>query len=132
MTSEYSHALAEFTFTNPNTRNQTMFHATFDKPEIEFICNHDAILRLKIKKGYYRLDYSKSSNMNYSDKYVDICTGFETYHRSFYRDRVQSLANIGLSFRVSFDTRGLRGKDSKIGNGQNLVQLIILNLPSAF
>ena len=41
-----------------------MFHATFGKPEIEFICNHDAILRLKIKKGYYRLDYSKSSAMN--------------------------------------------------------------------
>lgn len=69
--SEYSHALAEFTFTNPYSRNQTMFHATFGKPEIEFICNHDAILRLKIRKGYYRLDYSKSSAMNYSDKYVN-------------------------------------------------------------
>ena len=43
---------------------------------------------------------------------------------------MQSLANIELSFRVSFDTRSLRGKDSKIGNGQNLVQLIVLNLPS--
>ena len=73
---EYSHALAEFTFTNPYSRNQTMFHATFGKPEIEFICNHDAILRLKIKKGYYRLDYSKSSAMNYSDKCVNTSAIF--------------------------------------------------------
>ncbi|KZT65463.1 hypothetical protein DAEQUDRAFT_524238 [Daedalea quercina L-15889] len=111
---KYSHALAEFTYVPPYSRNQTMFHATFDKPHLEFICNHDAILRLKIKKGYYRLDYSRSSAMNYSDK-----------------DRVQSLSHVELSFRVSFDTRSLRGKDSKIGNGQNLVQLIVLNLPNA-
>ncbi|KZT64494.1 hypothetical protein DAEQUDRAFT_678489 [Daedalea quercina L-15889] len=111
---KYSHALAEFTYSLPYSRNQTMFHATFDKPHLEFICNHDAILRLKINKGYYRLDYSKSSGMNYSE-----------------RDRVQSLENVELAFRVSFDNRSLRGKDSKIGNGQNLVQLIVLNLPKA-
>ncbi|TFY68932.1 hypothetical protein EVJ58_g722 [Rhodofomes roseus] len=111
---KYSHGLAEYSYVPPYSRNQTMFHATFGKPHLEFICNHDAILRLKIKKGYYRLDYSKSSGMNYSDK-----------------DRVQSLANVEIAFRISFDTRSLRGKDSKIGNGQNLVQLITLNLPKA-
>ncbi len=66
---EYSHALAEYAFVDPNTKGrQTLFQANFDKPLLEFICNHDAILRLKISKGYYRLDYTKSSSMTYSEK----------------------------------------------------------------
>lgn len=45
-----------------------MFKATFDKPSVEFICNHDAVLRLKIHKGFYRLDYTKAFNMTYAEK----------------------------------------------------------------
>ncbi|CCM01094.1 uncharacterized protein FIBRA_03142 [Fibroporia radiculosa] len=88
-----------------------MFQADFEKPKLEFICNHDAILRLKIKKGLYRLDYNKATNMSYSEK-----------------DRLQVLTNVELAFRVGFETRELRGKDTKIGNGQNLIQLVVFDL----
>ncbi|KZT11520.1 uncharacterized protein LAESUDRAFT_274940 [Laetiporus sulphureus 93-53] len=112
---KYSHALAEYAFVDPNTKGrQTLFQANFDKPLLEFICNHDAILRLKISKGYYRLDYTRSSSMTYSEK-----------------DRMQSLSELEVSFRVPFDTRCLKGKDTKIGNGQNLIELIVLNLQKA-
>lgn len=67
-TSEYQHALANFTFTDQYAPNKTMFGATFDQPEIKFICDHDAILHLKVKNCSYRLDYSKSSTMKYSGK----------------------------------------------------------------
>lgn len=63
-----SYALAEFIYTPPNARREVYFKANFDKPRLEFICNHDALLRLIIKDGHYRLNYSAASPMNYSDK----------------------------------------------------------------
>ena len=39
-------------------------YATFGKPEIRFICNHDAVLFLTIQKGHANLDYSKVASGN--------------------------------------------------------------------
>ncbi|OSX64959.1 hypothetical protein POSPLADRAFT_1044390 [Postia placenta MAD-698-R-SB12] len=112
---KYSHALAEYSYIDPDSRGlHTMFKATFDKPSVEFICNHDAVLRLKIHKGFYRLDYTKASNMTYAEK-----------------DRIQSLHEVDLAFRVPYDIHGLRGKDHKIGNGQNVIKMVILDLLKA-
>lgn len=38
-----------------------LFHASFGKPSIDFICNHDAILRLNISEGHYNTDFQKAS-----------------------------------------------------------------------
>ncbi|CCM02877.1 uncharacterized protein FIBRA_04991 [Fibroporia radiculosa] len=112
---KYSHALADFSFVDPYIKgHHTMFQANFGKPRLEFICNHDAVLHLTITKGYYRLDYNRSSTMAYAEK-----------------DRLQILSDVEVAFRVGFSTRELRGKDSSIGNGQNLIQLIVLDLLKA-
>ncbi|PCH38353.1 hypothetical protein WOLCODRAFT_115316 [Wolfiporia cocos MD-104 SS10] len=111
----YSHALAEYAYIDPHSKgHHKMFQASFDKPQLEFICNHDAILRLRIKKGYYRLDYTKASSVTYSDK-----------------DRLQMFSDAELAYRIPFDQRSIAGKDSKIGNHANLIQLIVLNLTKA-
>lgn len=36
-----------------------MFYASFDRPRIEFICNHDAIIHLTLKEGHYNTDFAK-------------------------------------------------------------------------
>ncbi|PCH40165.1 hypothetical protein WOLCODRAFT_68457 [Wolfiporia cocos MD-104 SS10] len=109
---KYSHALAEYSFSEPHSKGQySLFQASFGTPRLEFICNHDAVLVLKINNGHYNVHYSKASPVPYRD---------------------QSLTDVELSFRVSFDKRSITGKDSKIGNGQTLIQLIVLNLPKAY
>lgn len=48
----------------------------------------------------------------------------------FLSDRIQSISDVEIVCRVGFEVRGIRGKDSKIGNGQNLIQMIVLDLQS--
>ena len=62
--SEYSFALAEFYFGKHRGRGQAaktdmLFYASFGKPSIDFICNHDAILRVNLAEGHYNTDYLK-------------------------------------------------------------------------
>lgn len=54
-----------------------------------------------------------------------MCTYFACH-----RDRIQSLHEVDLAFRVPYDIHGLRGKDHKIGNGQNVIKMVILDLLS--
>lgn len=54
------YALAEFTVYKPSHGSvDTAFHATFDNPRLEFICDHDVILHLKLKTGHLILDSSR-------------------------------------------------------------------------
>ena len=48
-----------------------MFYTSFGKPKLEFICNHDAILRLTLKEGHYNTEFSKG-NANPAIMFVDL------------------------------------------------------------
>ncbi|KZT65461.1 hypothetical protein DAEQUDRAFT_676750 [Daedalea quercina L-15889] len=109
--SSYSHALAGFTY---SSKKQTLFRATFDKPRLEFICNHDAILRLKIKSATYRLDVVNNSVINHSG-----------------RDDLQVPADKEVVFRIPFTSRNLDGAVLKHNHGQNPLQVIILDMTKA-
>ncbi|OCH91887.1 hypothetical protein OBBRIDRAFT_727931 [Obba rivulosa] len=110
----YAHALAGFDYGRFRGElidyEEMMFHAEFAKPHLEFICNHDVILHLKIKKGRYYLDHSKLV-------YVS--------------DRCVLVFDVDISFRIPFETRKLSGRDSKIGNGANQIRFVILDLQKA-
>ncbi|PCH38342.1 hypothetical protein WOLCODRAFT_149281 [Wolfiporia cocos MD-104 SS10] len=112
---KYSHALAQYSYTEPYSKGQYgTFHATFDKPHIMFICNHDAILHLKIRTCQYHLDYTKPATSSY-----------------LARDRIQNLEDLELAYRIPFDMRRITGKDSMIGIEQNLIQLVVFNMTNA-
>ena len=60
-------ALAEYFYgkhslTSPSPQDM-MFHARFDEPELNILCNHDALFKIKIKDGHYNTDYSRSAEM---------------------------------------------------------------------
>ena len=38
-----------------------LFYASFGRPSIDFICNHDLVLRLYLSEGHYNTDYQKAS-----------------------------------------------------------------------
>lgn len=71
--SGYTHALAQFYFGKYRSKNvvnpktDAMFFASFGVPRLDFICNHDAILRIKINEGHYHLDHTKT--LTYADRY---------------------------------------------------------------
>ena len=63
---EYSFALAEFYYGKHRGRGQAakadmLFHASFGRPSIDFVCNHDLVLRLSLAEGHYNTDYQKAS-----------------------------------------------------------------------
>lgn len=44
------------------TKADMMFHASFGKPRIEFICNHDALIHLTLKEGHYNTEFAKADS----------------------------------------------------------------------
>ncbi|EMD37679.1 hypothetical protein CERSUDRAFT_105605 [Gelatoporia subvermispora B] len=116
-TYRYAHALAGFDYGRFRAgelinQEEMMFHVEFGKPYLEFICNHDLILHLKIKKGRYYPDHSKVIYV--TDK-----------------QRVQYLNDVDVAFRIPFDSRKLSGRDGKIGNGPNQIRFVIMELLKA-
>lgn len=65
--SKYTRALAQFHYYGrkaPKPQGSPssvdfFFYATFGRPEIRFVCNHDAVLFVKIEKGHVNLEYNK-------------------------------------------------------------------------
>lgn len=42
-------------------KRETSFLAKFNAPHVEFVCNHEVVLFLNLREGYYHLDTSKAS-----------------------------------------------------------------------
>ena len=55
---EHFYALAEFTMQKPGT-SDVVFGATFDAAELEFICDHDALLHLTLTEGFAVIDSTR-------------------------------------------------------------------------
>ncbi|TFK43794.1 hypothetical protein BDQ12DRAFT_662371 [Crucibulum laeve] len=112
----YDLALAEFHVGHAGSENtDKMFTAVFDKPRLEFICNHDAVLYLKIRDGYLNCDFSELS----SSSFVPCST------------RNIKLRDIEIALRMPFDLNGIQGHTSNIGSGAHVIQLLVLDFRSA-
>ena len=65
--SKYTRALAQYQFFGkkiPKVVRSTkdfLFYASFGKPELKFICNHEAVLFLTVQEGHVNLDYNNSN-----------------------------------------------------------------------
>ncbi|GBE84865.1 predicted protein [Sparassis crispa] len=103
---KYSHALVDFSF--GESHGDAKFQAVFRKPELEFICNHDAFFRIKIESGHYHLNHSSEASLEGSP--------------------FQEIHDLEAVFRVSFVRKAISGRDAQIGRGQNLIQLVVLDL----
>ena len=67
----YDFALREFHVGSKQRSKATgepelMFSATFNKPRIDFICNHEAVLYLTIKEGHFNRDFDKLDLVTFS------------------------------------------------------------------
>ncbi|KAF7366836.1 hypothetical protein MSAN_00942100 [Mycena sanguinolenta] len=119
---QYTRSLAEFHFAGLSAPkgeiavDHLFFHGSFGKPRLEFICNHEAVLYLTLQKGHFDQVYPTKT----------IVRGY----KSNKKDHV-SFDGLEMALRLKFSRRNLSGKDSRIGNGANLIQLLILDFSSA-
>ncbi|PCH33793.1 hypothetical protein WOLCODRAFT_112517, partial [Wolfiporia cocos MD-104 SS10] len=90
-----------------------MFHVKFDKPSLEFVCDHDAILHINIREGHFYLDHNKTFTGSVPDG-----------------SPVQELSQIELLFRVGFDIRSVNTQE-RLGNGKNVINVVVFDLPKA-
>lgn len=65
--SKYTRALAQYHFfgrkapKTVRTTDDLLFYAQFGRPELKFICNHEAVFFLTVTEGHVNLDYNKST-----------------------------------------------------------------------
>ena len=57
---EYSYVLAEYTKKKSGT-SDVIFSAKFNAPELEFICDHDALIHLTLTEGFVLIDNTEAS-----------------------------------------------------------------------
>ena len=62
----YALSLAEYGYgrqrQRPGSTQDFMFHAIFGKPSLQFLCNHEVLLRLVIEEGHYSTDFNRVVN----------------------------------------------------------------------
>ncbi|KAF7366819.1 hypothetical protein MSAN_00940200 [Mycena sanguinolenta] len=121
---QYTRSLAEFHFAGfPAPKGEIavddlFFYGSFGKPSLEFICNHEAVLRLTLLPNFH------------FDKVYPTKKTVRGY-KSNKKDRVLFKQGLEVAFRLKFSRRNLSGKDSRIGNGANVIQMLILDFSSA-
>ncbi|KAI0356431.1 hypothetical protein OH77DRAFT_1400405 [Trametes cingulata] len=109
------YALAEFAVQRPGITSQepseanSLFHATFDAPELKLICDHDALFCINVERGHVVLDGSRPGKSQ----------------------AAQLPEGLAVAYRVSFKTRRIVGNDQKIGDYGSAIELVILDLKEA-
>ncbi|KAF9010257.1 hypothetical protein BDQ17DRAFT_1421498 [Cyathus striatus] len=117
----YDFALAEYHIGSKQRSKYTMkddmmFSATFSKPRLEFVCNHEAVLYLKIK------EVTSTGTSQRLTRLALFRTGIS---------RNVQLHDMEVAFRMEFDINGFRGHTSHIGNGSHIIQLLVLDFNTA-
>jgi hypothetical protein len=71
--SQYVRALAEWYLPGKGAKGSTpkqdfFFAASFAEPLLDFVCNHEAVLRLKIKSGHMNTDCDSINKLSSADR----------------------------------------------------------------
>ncbi|KAI0826876.1 hypothetical protein BC628DRAFT_226056 [Trametes gibbosa] len=109
------YALAEFVVQRPGvasydpSKADSLFHICLGSPKLQFICDHDAILTLTVEKGHVVIDGQKANRL----------------------DVVELQAGLTIAYRVGFETRRIVGNDTKIGDCNSVIELVVLDLKNA-
>ncbi|KAJ7337546.1 hypothetical protein DFH08DRAFT_1014736 [Mycena albidolilacea] len=105
---KYARSLAQFHFAGTTLpkgsvpKQNLLFNGTFGEPRLEFICNHEAALYLKLQNGHFDKVYpTKANTINYKPQ-------------AGASDNVR-FEGLEVAFRLKFSRRNLSGKDSRIG-----------------
>ncbi|KAI0706320.1 hypothetical protein C8Q76DRAFT_818580 [Earliella scabrosa] len=108
---KHFYALAGYTVLKPGT-SDTAFYAAFNRPKLEFVCNHDAILHLALANSHLVLDSLQLGGIGQLED-------------------VNLPNNLQLTYRLGFEIRRIVGKDSKIDGYSGTIELVFLDVKNA-
>ncbi|KAI0093282.1 hypothetical protein BDY19DRAFT_903047 [Irpex rosettiformis] len=114
-TNRYAIALAKYFSGRPRSGTSLPqdFDVTFNKPSLQFVCNHDAILRLTIAEGHYIIASSEN--------------GRSTPVPGKSSGRMKELKDVEVEFRIPFQISGIQGGLSMIGASHKGIKLLSLD-----
>ncbi|KAJ7710708.1 hypothetical protein B0H17DRAFT_1223880 [Mycena rosella] len=120
---KYTRALAQYHHLGKKSASKIagvkdlLFSASFGKPTLEVICNHEVVLHLTIEDGHLNTELTNSTKPGYR---------FEPKHNF-------DMHGLRVSYRMKFSRSSIKGRDSKIGShgSKHLIQMMILDIDSA-
>ncbi|KAJ3003474.1 hypothetical protein NUW54_g5276 [Trametes sanguinea] len=103
------YALAEFTITtNHALPSHAPFHACFKPPVLDFICDHDVMLRLTFERGHYVLDS----------------------YRGIKGQTITIPADLTVDIRLNYAMKTVNN-DLKLGGHEAEIKVLVLDLKNA-
>ncbi|KAF7429005.1 hypothetical protein PC9H_008243 [Pleurotus ostreatus] len=99
------------------SKDSLFFYGSFDEPRLEFVCNHEVVLYLRLKSGHLNHAYPSRANI----------ANFKPYPK----DNIP-LGGLEVAYRIPFTRRIIEGRDTAVGNGDGRrIQLLTMDLKSA-
>lgn len=56
-----------------------MFYAQFDTPRVVFLCSHEALVTITVRRGHFNPDHLRASDTAIADSYVLTFATPKTY-----------------------------------------------------
>ncbi|KAJ6541182.1 hypothetical protein DFH09DRAFT_1174690 [Mycena vulgaris] len=120
---KYTRALAQYHYLGKKSASKItgvkdlLFSASFGKPTLEVICNHEVVLHLTVKDGHVNTEITNATKPGYR---------IDPKHNS-------TMEGLQVSYRMKFSRSNIKGRDSKIGShgSKHLIQMMILDIDSA-
>ncbi|KAJ7738254.1 hypothetical protein DFH07DRAFT_1064579 [Mycena maculata] len=120
---KYTRALAQYHYLGKKSASKITdvkdlpFSASFGKPTLEIICNHEVVLHLIVTAGHVNTEFTNATKPGYR---------IDPKHNN-------SMDGLQVSYRMKFSRSSIKGRDSKISShgSKHLIQMMILDVDSA-
>ncbi|EKM54028.1 uncharacterized protein PHACADRAFT_257609 [Phanerochaete carnosa HHB-10118-sp] len=115
----YSFALAEYYYGKHRSGAQAAvddmwFHAKFQAPTLDFLCNHEALVQINIDEGHFNSEHARASDTTAADRFRNL-----------------TVSETSATFRVPFKMTGIKGRDTIIGSSENVINMLVFDYKSA-
>ena len=106
------------------------FHARFKALTLDFLCNHEALVHVNIEEGHFNLEHVRASDSTVADRYANFAFDSTYVAKISVSSRNQNLSDVSVTFRVPFKMTGIKGRDTTIGNGENVISMLVFDYKS--
>ncbi|EKM54030.1 uncharacterized protein PHACADRAFT_257614 [Phanerochaete carnosa HHB-10118-sp] len=118
----YSVSLAEFHYgrhrpdADEEDMNDLMFYAQFDAPNVIFLCNHQALVTITVRKGHFNQDHLRASDTALAERSQNV-----------------DIESQSFVFRVPFRGDGIAGRSTITGitGSDHTIPLVVFDYRNA-
>ncbi|EKM54016.1 uncharacterized protein PHACADRAFT_29289 [Phanerochaete carnosa HHB-10118-sp] len=117
--SYYKLALAKYHYGKHRSQSEATeqdmwFHASFMAPTLDFLCNHEVVLHLRIQEGHLNLDHVRAFPLTAAD-----------------HSQNRTISPLSVMFRIRFEVIGVTDRSAVTGEGRSTVNMLVLSCRDA-